>query len=88
MLEPVGGQMDFGRFPVGTVLALVPFHVSRVPTPLSPPRCPPTPLSPPLGVCMAPPLAPQACATAAMHPVYYAHEEGEVVALWHPVRGW
>ncbi|XP_068529274.1 D-serine dehydratase-like isoform X2 [Anas acuta] len=55
LLEPVGGRMDFGRFPVGTVLALVPFH---------------------------------ACATAAMHPVYYAHEEGEVVALWHPVRGW
>lgn len=78
LLEPVGGQVDFGRFPVGTVLALVPFHVSTVP-PLSP-RCPAGGVSPP--------LAPQACATAAMHPVYYAHEEGEVVALWHPVRGW
>nr|XP_047909779.1 D-threo-3-hydroxyaspartate dehydratase-like [Anser cygnoides] len=55
LLEPASGQLDFGRFPVGTVLALVPFH---------------------------------ACATAAMHPVYYVHEEGEVVALWHPVRGW
>lgn len=55
LLEHTDGQMDFGRFPVGSVLALIPYH---------------------------------ACATAAMHPVYYVHEEGKVVALWHPVRGW
>uniref|UniRef100_A0A8C9FQ75 D-serine dehydratase n=3 Tax=Pavo cristatus TaxID=9049 RepID=A0A8C9FQ75_PAVCR len=55
LLEHADGQMDFGRFPVGSVLALIPYH---------------------------------ACATAAMHPVYYVHEEGQVVALWHPVRGW
>ncbi|XP_068790142.1 D-serine dehydratase-like isoform X2 [Struthio camelus] len=54
-LEPAAGPLDFGRFPVGSVLALIPFH---------------------------------ACATAAMHPVYYVHAEGKVVALWHPVRGW
>ncbi|XP_061853151.1 D-serine dehydratase-like [Colius striatus] len=54
-LEAVDGQLDFGRFPLGTVLALVPFH---------------------------------ACATAAMHPIYYVHAEGKVVELWHPVRGW
>ncbi|XP_064361706.1 D-serine dehydratase-like [Dromaius novaehollandiae] len=54
-LEPAAGPLDFGRFPVGSVLALVPFH---------------------------------ACATAAMHPVYYVHAQGTVVALWHPARGW
>ncbi|XP_025945508.1 uncharacterized protein LOC112977401 [Apteryx rowi] len=54
-LEAVAGSLDFSRFPVGSVLALIPFH---------------------------------ACATAAMHPVYYVHAEGKVVALWHPVRGW
>lgn len=79
LLEPASGQLDFGRFPVGTVLALVPFHVSTGP---AVPRCPPP------APCVSPPLPPQACATAAMHPVYYVHEEGEVVALWHPVRGW
>lgn len=31
---------------------------------------------------------PQACATAAMHPVYYVHAEGKVMELWHPIRGW
>ncbi|XP_053916580.1 D-threo-3-hydroxyaspartate dehydratase isoform X1 [Cuculus canorus] len=54
-LEAVDGQIDFGRFPLGTILALIPYH---------------------------------ACATAAMHPVYYVHAEGKVVELWHPVRGW
>ncbi|XP_061221678.1 D-serine dehydratase-like [Neopsephotus bourkii] len=51
----VDGQLDFGRYPLGSILALIPFH---------------------------------ACATAAMHPVYYIHAEGKVVELWHPVRGW
>ncbi|KAM8810446.1 D-serine dehydratase-like [Eudromia elegans] len=55
LLEPVSGTLDFERFPLGTVLALIPFH---------------------------------ACATAAMHPVYYVHAQGRVVALWRPVRGW
>ncbi|XP_051467267.1 LOW QUALITY PROTEIN: D-threo-3-hydroxyaspartate dehydratase-like [Apus apus] len=54
-VEPIDGQLDFGSFPLGTILALIPFH---------------------------------ACATAAMHPVYYVHAEGKVVELWHPVRGW
>ncbi|XP_030300784.1 uncharacterized protein LOC103534388 isoform X4 [Calypte anna] len=54
-VEPISGQLDFGSFPLGTILALIPFH---------------------------------ACATAAMHPVYYVHAEGKVVELWHPVRGW
>nr|XP_056713488.1 D-serine dehydratase-like [Euleptes europaea] len=29
-----------------------------------------------------------ACATAAMHPVYYVHIKGQVVATWKPVKGW
>ncbi|XP_067835033.1 D-serine dehydratase [Heptranchias perlo] len=29
-----------------------------------------------------------ACATAAMHPVYYVHSEGRIVAEWRPTRGW
>ncbi|XP_048366475.1 D-threo-3-hydroxyaspartate dehydratase-like [Sphaerodactylus townsendi] len=28
------------------------------------------------------------CATAAMHPVYYVHTKGQVVATWKPVKGW
>uniref|UniRef100_A0A8C4XPK7 D-serine dehydratase-like domain-containing protein n=1 Tax=Falco tinnunculus TaxID=100819 RepID=A0A8C4XPK7_FALTI len=54
-VEAIDGQLDFERFPLGSVLALIPFH---------------------------------ACATAAMHPVYYVHAMGKVVELWHPVRGW
>ncbi|KAK2519597.1 D-threo-3-hydroxyaspartate dehydratase-like protein isoform B [Columba livia] len=54
-VEAVDGPLDFERFPVGSILALIPFH---------------------------------ACATAAMHPVYYVHAGGKVVELWHPVRGW
>ncbi|KAM6422448.1 D-serine dehydratase-like [Rhynochetos jubatus] len=54
-VEAVDGQLDFERFPLGSILALIPFH---------------------------------ACATAAMHPVYYVHAGGKVVELWHPVRGW
>lgn len=33
LLEHAGGQMDFGRFPVGSVLALIPYHVSAAPLP-------------------------------------------------------
>uniref|UniRef100_A0A8B9F3P0 D-serine dehydratase n=1 Tax=Amazona collaria TaxID=241587 RepID=A0A8B9F3P0_9PSIT len=51
----VDGQLDFGRYPLGSILTLIPFH---------------------------------ACATAAMHPVYYVHAEGKVVELWRPIRGW
>ncbi|XP_048385777.1 D-serine dehydratase [Stegostoma tigrinum] len=29
-----------------------------------------------------------ACAIAAMHPVYYVHSEGRIVAEWRPTRGW
>ncbi|XP_059829872.1 D-serine dehydratase isoform X1 [Hypanus sabinus] len=29
-----------------------------------------------------------ACATAAMHPVYYVHSEGKIIAEWRPTRGW
>ncbi|XP_009082768.1 PREDICTED: D-serine dehydratase-like, partial [Acanthisitta chloris] len=54
-VEAVDGDLEFERFPVGSILALIPFH---------------------------------ACATAAMHPVYYVHAGGKVVELWHPVRGW
>ncbi|XP_009279303.1 PREDICTED: uncharacterized protein LOC103900367 [Aptenodytes forsteri] len=54
-VEAIDGRLDFGRFPLGSILALIPFH---------------------------------ACATAAMHPVYYVHAGGKVVELWHPVRGW
>ncbi|XP_019385331.1 PREDICTED: uncharacterized protein LOC109306434 [Crocodylus porosus] len=54
-VEPAAGVLDFGKFPLGSLLALIPYH---------------------------------ACATAAMHPVYYVHAEGTVVATWQPVRGW
>ncbi|OPJ87010.1 D-threo-3-hydroxyaspartate dehydratase-like [Patagioenas fasciata monilis] len=54
-VEAVDGPLDFKQFPVGSILALIPYH---------------------------------ACATAAMHPVYYVHAGGKVVELWHPVRGW
>ncbi|XP_025063147.1 uncharacterized protein LOC102375464 isoform X2 [Alligator sinensis] len=54
-VEPVVGALDFSEFPLGSLLALIPYH---------------------------------ACATAAMHPVYYIHAEGKVVATWKPVRGW
>ena len=30
----------------------------------------------------------QACATAAMHPVYYVHDGDTVVDEWRPGRGW
>ncbi|XP_009886980.1 PREDICTED: uncharacterized protein LOC104289691 [Charadrius vociferus] len=50
-----GRAHAFQRFPLDSILVLIPFH---------------------------------ACATAAMHPVYYVHAEGKVVELWHPVRGW
>ncbi|XP_022525263.2 D-threo-3-hydroxyaspartate dehydratase isoform X2 [Astyanax mexicanus] len=29
-----------------------------------------------------------ACATAAMHPVYYVHSKGKIVDTWKPTRGW
>lgn len=51
----VDGELDFEQFPVGSTLALIPYH---------------------------------ACATAAMHPVYFVHAAGKVVELWRPVRGW
>nr|XP_028606737.1 uncharacterized protein LOC114607579 isoform X1 [Podarcis muralis]XP_028606738.1 uncharacterized protein LOC114607579 isoform X1 [Podarcis muralis] len=54
-IEPVAGKLDFAQFPLGSLLALIPYH---------------------------------ACATAAMHPVYYVHSEGRVVTTWKPVRGW
>ncbi|KAF7245733.1 D-threo-3-hydroxyaspartate dehydratase [Varanus komodoensis] len=54
-IEPASGKLDFSRFPLGSLLALIPYH---------------------------------ACATAAMHPLYYVHRQGEVVATWKPVRGW
>ncbi|XP_039404286.1 D-threo-3-hydroxyaspartate dehydratase-like [Corvus cornix cornix] len=54
-VEAVDGELDFEQFPVGSTLALIPYH---------------------------------ACATAAMHPVYFVHAAGKVVELWRPVRGW
>uniref|UniRef100_A0A8D0L963 D-serine dehydratase-like domain-containing protein n=1 Tax=Sphenodon punctatus TaxID=8508 RepID=A0A8D0L963_SPHPU len=54
-IEPIAGNLDFSKFPLGSLLAVVPYH---------------------------------ACATAAMHPAYYVHAQGKVVALWKPVRGW
>ncbi|KAL8164644.1 UNVERIFIED_CONTAM: hypothetical protein K2H54_000509 [Gekko kuhli] len=54
-IEAVTGKLDFAQFPLGSLLALIPYH---------------------------------ACATAAMHPTYYVHVKGQVVATWKPVRGW
>ena len=30
----------------------------------------------------------QACATAAMHPAYYVHQDEDIVDVWKPCRGW
>ncbi|XP_062998701.1 D-serine dehydratase-like [Elgaria multicarinata webbii] len=54
-IEPIAGKLDFAKFPLGSLLALIPYH---------------------------------ACATAAMHPLYYVHSKGLVVETWKPVRGW
>lgn len=78
-VEAIDGRLDFQRFPLGSILVLIPFHVST--RPATPCHARPRPAQHPLPI-------PQACATAAMHPVYYVHAEGKVVELWHPVRGW
>ncbi|XP_026543475.1 uncharacterized protein LOC113425518 [Notechis scutatus] len=54
-IEPMTGELDFAKFPLGSLLALIPYH---------------------------------ACATAAMHPVFFVHSGGCVVETWRPVRGW
>ncbi|XP_053122453.1 D-threo-3-hydroxyaspartate dehydratase-like isoform X2 [Hemicordylus capensis] len=54
-IEPTTGELDFSKYPLGSLLALIPYH---------------------------------ACATAAMHPLYYVHSQGQLVATWKPVRGW
>ncbi|XP_078396993.1 D-serine dehydratase isoform X2 [Cetorhinus maximus] len=54
-IEPTSGKLDFDKFPLGSLISLIPYH---------------------------------ACATAAMHPVYYVHSEGRIVAEWRPTRGW
>ncbi|XP_054847985.1 D-threo-3-hydroxyaspartate dehydratase-like [Eublepharis macularius] len=54
-IESITGQLDFAQFPLGSLLALIPYH---------------------------------ACATAAMHPVYYVCIKGQVVATWKPIKGW
>lgn len=77
-VEAVDGQLDFEQFPVGSILALIPYHVSVTPR---------VPSVPALCHGSVSPLS-QACATAAMHPVYFVHAAGKVVELWRPVRGW
>ncbi|XP_043543913.1 D-threo-3-hydroxyaspartate dehydratase [Chiloscyllium plagiosum] len=54
-IEPTSGKLDFNKFPLGSLISLIPYH---------------------------------ACATAAMHPVYYVHSAGKIVAEWRPTRGW
>ncbi|KAL4635666.1 hypothetical protein GN956_G12974 [Arapaima gigas] len=54
-VEPVSGNLDYSKFPLGSALSLIPYH---------------------------------ACATAAMHPVYFVLSEGAVVDTWKPTRGW
>ncbi|XP_058035962.1 D-serine dehydratase-like [Ahaetulla prasina] len=54
-IEPMIGKLDFAKFPLGSLLALIPYH---------------------------------ACATAAMHPVFFVHSGGRIVETWKPVRGW
>ncbi|KAG7464170.1 hypothetical protein MATL_G00184380 [Megalops atlanticus] len=54
-MEPVSGKLDYAKYPLGSLLSLIPYH---------------------------------ACATAAMHPVYFVHSEGTVVDTWTPTRGW
>ncbi|XP_039612785.1 D-threo-3-hydroxyaspartate dehydratase isoform X1 [Polypterus senegalus] len=55
IIEPVSGQLDYAKFPLGSLLSIIPYH---------------------------------SCAAAAMHPTYFVHSEGKVVATWKPVRGW
>ncbi|KAL0967027.1 hypothetical protein UPYG_G00303650 [Umbra pygmaea] len=47
-LEPLSGQLDYSRYPLGTLLTIIPYH---------------------------------ACATAAMHPVYYIHSAGRLARM-------
>ncbi|XP_066543613.1 D-serine dehydratase [Amia ocellicauda] len=54
-VEPVSGKLDYEKFPLGSLLSLIPYH---------------------------------ACATAAMHPVYFVQSEGRIVDTWTPTRGW
>ncbi|XP_072324244.1 D-serine dehydratase isoform X2 [Scyliorhinus torazame] len=54
-IEPASGKLDFDKFPLGSLISLIPYH---------------------------------ACSAAAMHPVYYVHSEGRIVAEWRPTRGW
>ncbi|XP_018599690.1 uncharacterized protein LOC108929550 [Scleropages formosus] len=54
-IEPISGNLDCSKFPLGSTLSLIPYH---------------------------------ACATAAMHPVYFVHSKGIVVDTWKPTRGW
>lgn len=86
-MEAVDGELDFEQFPVGSTLALIPYHVS---VSSACPLCP-SPVSQPCVTALChgsvSPLS-QACATAAMHPVYFVHAAGKVVELWRPVRGW
>ncbi|XP_015214715.2 D-serine dehydratase isoform X1 [Lepisosteus oculatus] len=54
-IEPISGKLDFDKFPLGSLLYIIPYH---------------------------------ACATAAMHPVYFVQSENKIVDTWKPVRGW
>lgn len=88
-VEPVSGLLDYSKYPLGSMLTLIPYHVSTV-------QCRVKlfcqfyrvhfhfiSLSPSLCV-----VGLQSCATAMMHPVYHVHSEGRLLGKWTPTRGW
>lgn len=92
-----GQPINWEKYPIGTMLFMYPYHVSGTVDGLIL-----SGLS--VGACqvvwtrvdtvswaMKPDhshLRFQACATAALHPVYYITEGNEVVDTWRPCRGW
>lgn len=85
-LEPISGPLDYSKYPLGSLLQLIPYHVSaaqygatvNVVSALSSLEC-----------CLTCSLfILQSCATAAMHPVYFVHSEGRLLGKWTPTRGW
>ena len=94
-VEAVEGSLDVSRYPIGSFLKIIPYHVSVViivnrhnaalylPS-MGRGRC---------GYLLEPHSIStfeffQSCATAYMHHIYYVVKEDQVVDKWIPNRGW
>lgn len=87
-VEPISGVLDYSKFPLGTLLTLIPYHVSSVWCSAS--SC--------LNLChtnvslflscLSLCWFLQSCATAMMHRVYHVHSQGRLVGKWTPTHGW